>query len=61
MMDELKCTACENAIFDPVWGEYKCSKKQRNVKPELDADCPDYKEGKPKESKVVETLPKEDD
>lgn len=60
-MKEFKCNKCENAIFDPVWSECKCSNKQRYVKPELDSDCPDYKEGKPKESKIVETMPKEDD
>lgn len=60
-MKEFKCPKCANAIFDPVWGELKCSKKQRSVKPELDADCADYKEGKPTESKIADTLPKEDD
>lgn len=60
-MKEFKCNHCENAIFDPLWGEHKCFKKQRYVKPEFDADCADFKEGTPKESKIVNDLPKDDD
>ena len=60
-MEKLKCSKCEHAIIDPVWGEYKCSKKQRYVNNRIDANCSDFKEGKPKESKIVDTLPKEDD
>lgn len=25
------CRTCEYAIFDEVWGEYKCKKKERRI------------------------------
>lgn len=43
---------CENAIFDPLLGEYKC--QARNVyiyDTDKCADCPHYKKGEPKETK----------
>lgn len=42
------CKTCSNAIFDPVWGEYKCSIK--HVYTSESVDCPDYKKGNPKET-----------
>ena len=51
------CTTCENAIFDALWGEYKCSVYKRvsysaDFKTMLVDGCKDYKNGTPKESKA---------
>ena len=49
------CRNCENAVFDQVFGEYKCSvSKTRIYYPDLHFNCPDWKKGEPKESKEVE-------
>lgn len=43
------CTECTYAVYDELWGEYKCTKKQINVFPtELYKDCKDYKKIDPK-------------
>lgn len=48
-----KCSTCENAIFDMLWGEYKCTVRQHMIfHPELYKDCEHYKNGTPKESKT---------
>lgn len=47
----MKCETCKNAIFDPVWGEYKCRvRHQRIYKPPMDI-CEWYDKGEPTESK----------
>lgn len=48
------CKTCKNAIFDPVWGEYKCSVLQRRVRSEPVTNCRFYKKGKPAISKEEE-------
>ena len=48
-----KCSECENALFDSVYGEFKCSIKQivmRNIEV---ADCEHYNKGKPGISKNI--------
>lgn len=47
-----KCGTCANAIFDALWGEYKCSVRERVIfAHEVYKDCEYYKPGEPKESK----------
>ena len=46
----MNCLTCSYAIFDAQWGLYKCSKKTRDVHPELDDPCSDYHKGTPRES-----------
>lgn len=39
-----RCTTCEHAVFDELWGEYKCKKKHRKVYKDAEsAKCEDYK------------------
>lgn len=47
------CRNCADAIFDPVWGEYKCGegKYQTRVSPDENINCRYHKPGKPTESK----------
>lgn len=45
------CTTCGNAIFDTVFGDYKCSISKAYVRTPLNVRCEDYKEGKPVDSK----------
>lgn len=41
-----RCIDCKYAIFDEIWGDYKCSvKKHRVHNPEEYTDCKDYKKG----------------
>lgn len=52
------CNTCHHAIFDTLWGEYKCP---FFIKPSGDyieyiADCKLYKKGTPKDSKRGEDL-----
>lgn len=48
-----KCSTCENAIFDALWGAYKCSVRQHSILfPDLYEDCEHHKNGTPKESKA---------
>jgi len=47
----MSCKTCGNAIFDALWGDWKCSVHKRLCrKTELDEGCDKYKNGKPKES-----------
>ena len=49
----MKHETCTNAIFDPIWGEYKCRVLERRIRSRYDCmECKDYKEGKPERSKV---------
>ena len=45
-----KCEICKNAIFNELWGSYKC--KVRNTSVPKDSrernTCTSYKKGKPK-------------
>lgn len=45
------CTTCAKAIFDKIFGEYKCSVSKTYVRTPLNVRCENYKEGKPKDSK----------
>lgn len=47
------CFTCGNALFDKVWGEYRCTKSQCYVEPERIEDCTGYKKGEPGEAKGV--------
>lgn len=48
----IKCMTCGKAIFDPLWGDYKCSVYQHTIYlPDKVEDCPEYREGTPTESK----------
>ena len=51
------CKTCGNAIFDAVFGDYKCGISKATVRTPLNVKCKDYKEGKPKDSKN-ERVPK---
>lgn len=45
------CKTCGNAIFNPWWGEYKCSLYEQIMYDISDiTDCPEYKEGEPKDT-----------
>lgn len=47
----MNCKSCGKAIFDALWGDWKCSVHKRWCrKSELEEGCNDYKNGKPKES-----------
>ena len=45
------CKTCGNAIFDEVFGDYKCSISKTTIRLPLSTKCKDYKEGKPVDSK----------
>ena len=40
------CKNCANAIFDPVFGDFKCSKSEVVVYESV-VDCADYEKGNP--------------
>lgn len=43
------CKTCEHAVFDELWGEYKCKKKERRIyEPVKPEDCEFYKKVKEK-------------
>ena len=44
------CKNCTNAIFDPVWGVFKCSISEVAIYNDT-TDCADYEAGKPSISK----------
>lgn len=46
------CQNCTYAIFDEVWGEYKCAAYEHTIY-ELDSysDCKLYEKGEPEDSK----------
>lgn len=45
------CKNCANAIFDQVFGDYKCSITQVSVDPDSVVDCEDHANGNPTVSK----------
>lgn len=50
------CETCANALFDPLWGEYRCSvTKRKATDEEVKNGCNQYKNGKPGVSKGIET------
>lgn len=45
------CKNCEHAVFDPLWGEYKCKARETRIYILLDSsECSDYTKKKEKES-----------
>lgn len=47
----MNCQTCSHAIFDPIWGEYKCEVKKRYIKNDAESlTCRDHKKGTPKQS-----------
>jgi len=54
----MPCQNCKNALFNELWGEYKCKLKQIviNILEDL---CPDFVEGTPEVSKE-DRYPEED-
>lgn len=55
------CKTCANAIFDSLWGEYKCAIGKGFVQPEQNAECETYKKGKPavgSEGKLITDIPR---
>lgn len=51
-MSKKNCTTCANAIFDALWGEYKCKLYQHRIyNSEAIISCVDYKKSTPTESK----------
>ena len=50
-----KCSECVHAIFDPLWGEYKCEiLKTVAPGPSGVIGCKDYKKGQPKVTKATD-------
>ena len=47
-----KCNTCKNALYNPIWGEHKCSKTGLCVY-DIDKkeDCEKYEQGEPGMSK----------
>ena len=55
MNNQKNCKTCANAIFDKLWGEYKCKIFQHRIySPDSISDCIEYKKGTPAESKKNE-------
>lgn len=49
------CKTCKNAIFDPLWGLYKCGVLKRTmINPDAKELCRHYKEGTSTDSKQHE-------
>ena len=43
----INCKNCEHAIFDQLWGEYKCGKYDRTcTRSEVESGCEQWKEKK---------------
>lgn len=48
------CSTCKHALFNPVWGEYKCSKTGLVVYDiSTNENCKDYEKGEPGMSKDI--------
>lgn len=47
------CAECKNALFDKIWGEYKCTITQHTIYQSNNVDCGTYKKGEPEEAKDV--------
>ena len=45
------CITCGNAIFDTVFGDYKCRIKKVTIYDLANLDCADHKDGTPVDSK----------
>lgn len=49
------CQHCKNALFNPLWGDYKCKLDGLYRYGEQTMPCADFKKGTPGTSKDVET------
>lgn len=49
------CKSCKNAIFNELWGDYKCKIDQIIHHPDEKMVCEHYKKGIPSKSKKTET------
>lgn len=48
------CKICEHSVFDELWGEWKCKKRQTYIyRPEVIDDCEDYKKEKGEKNNAV--------
>lgn len=48
----MDCPNCKNALFNELWGEYKCTKREITIyKPTDEAECEYYENGSPGLSK----------
>lgn len=45
------CKTCTKAIFNPIWGEYKCSVTKKKVETKTYGRCKDYAKGETQISK----------
>lgn len=45
------CKNCTNALFNKLFGEYKCDITHVSVNSHFTKDCPDYEKGNPTVSK----------
>lgn len=45
------CKNCAHAIFDQIFGDYKCDITQASVNTHFTVDCPDHEAGNPTISK----------
>ena len=45
------CKTCTKAIFDPTWGEYKCSVQKKKVTLDGYGRCKHYAKGQVQETK----------
>lgn len=56
-----KCKECVHAIFDPLFGEYKCEVLKTTAPgPFGVVGCKDYKKGEPKVTAEKDKVPEED-
>lgn len=47
------CTTCKHAVFDALWGEYRCAVRGTRLYIMLDSsECTEYKKGAPAESQL---------
>lgn len=52
MAESGNCANCEHAVFDKVWGEYKCKEFKRRIYILLgSSECPKYTKKKGDNSK----------
>lgn len=57
MPDVILCAFCSKAVFDDLWGEYKCSERGVKIYEDV-AKCDLYKKGTPKLSDPMKKIEK---
>ena len=51
-VEETHCKTCINAVYDPIWGEIKCTSLKHVIyKPDEMTGCIYYRKGEPATSK----------